>query len=45
MDQSKSLYDLYTNLSDTIFSRSVLHSSLNNAIVTMKIIDDPSFFY
>ena len=40
MDQSKSLYNLYTNLSDTIFSRSKLYSSLNNAIITMKIIDN-----
>lgn len=39
MDQSKSLYNLYTNLSDTIFSRSKLYSSINNAIITMKIID------
>jgi hypothetical protein len=40
MGQSKSLYDLYTNLSETIFSRSKLNSSLNNAIITMKIIDN-----
>ncbi len=40
MDQSKALYNLYTNLSDAIFSRSKLYSSLNNAIITMKIIDN-----
>ena len=40
MDQSKSLYNLYTNLSDTIFLKSQLYSSLNNAIINMEIIDN-----
>ena len=40
MDQSKSLYNLYTNLGDTILSKSQLYSSINNAIITMEIIDN-----
>ena len=40
MDQSKSLYNLYPNFSDTIFLRSQLYSSLNNAIINMEIIDN-----
>ena len=38
MDQSEALYDLYSNLSQSILKKISLKSDLNNAFMVMKII-------
>ena len=38
MNQSEALYELYSNLSQSILKNSRLKSDLNNAFMVMKII-------